>query len=192
MTVNRHPAPGTIVRIDLSEGFRPPEIGKRRPAVVLSPLLPGRPQMCTIVPLSTTPPSPVLPHHMQICFDPPLPPPYSNPVAWLKGDIVLTVAFRRLRYLFAGHGKGSSTGRHSPVCSAAYGSALDSVVLILPLRSAYPSWSGLTRPTQANGVPPKKPRNVNAPQIARVGRVKPDHDDEEVTTAIMRTAGLGL
>jgi len=106
MTVNRHPLSGTIVRIDLSEGFRPPEIGKRRPAVVLSPLLPGRPQMCTIVPLSTTPPNPVLPHHMQIVFDPPLPPPYSDPVAWLKGDIVLTVAFRRLRYLFAGHGKG--------------------------------------------------------------------------------------
>ena len=34
----------------------------------------------------------------------------------------------------------------------------------------------------------KKTRNFNAPQIARVGRVKPDHDDEKVTTAIMRTA----
>ena len=70
MTVVRHPVPGTIVRVDLSEGFRKPEIGKRRPAVVLSPLLPGRPFLCTIVPLSTTPPKPVLAHHMQICFDP--------------------------------------------------------------------------------------------------------------------------
>jgi hypothetical protein len=30
MTVVRHPTPGTIVRVDLSEGFRKPEIGKRR------------------------------------------------------------------------------------------------------------------------------------------------------------------
>ena len=97
LTVTRHLVPGTIVRIDLSEGFRPPGIGKRRPAVVLSPLLPGRPQMCTTVPLSTTPPNPVLPHHMPIRFDRPLPHPYSDPVAWLKGDIVLTVAFRRPR-----------------------------------------------------------------------------------------------
>jgi hypothetical protein len=38
----------------------------------------------------------------------------------------------------------------------------------------------------------KKPLNFNAPQIAKVGRVKPDHDDEEVTTAIMRTAEASL
>lgn len=106
MTVVRHPVPGTIVRVDLSEGFRKPEIGKRRPAVVLSPLLPGRPFLCTIVPLSTTPPKPVLAHHMQICFDPPLPRPYTEPVVWLKGDIVLTVAFHRLRFLFGGWGEG--------------------------------------------------------------------------------------
>jgi uncharacterized protein YifN (PemK superfamily) len=106
MPVTRHPTPGTIVRVDLSEGFRNPEIGKRRPAVVLSPPLPGRALMCTIVPLSTTPPKPVLPHHMQICFDPPLPRPYTAPVVWLKGDIVLTVAFHRLRYLFEGRAEG--------------------------------------------------------------------------------------
>jgi mRNA interferase MazF len=100
MTVVSHPAPGTIVRVDLSDGFRPPEIGKRRPAVVLSPKIPGRQLMCTIVPLSTTPPTIVLPHHMEITFAPALPHPYSSPTMWLKGDIVLTVAFHRLRLLF--------------------------------------------------------------------------------------------
>jgi hypothetical protein len=44
-----------------------------------------------------TPPKPVLAHHMEIDFNPPLPEPYNNPTAWLKGDIVLTVAFHRLR-----------------------------------------------------------------------------------------------
>ena len=106
MTVARHPAPGTIVRVDLSEGFRSPEIGKRRPAIVLSPPLQGRDFMCAIVPLSTTKPRLLCEHHMILNFDPPLPDPYSSPTMWLKGDIVLTVAFHRLRLLFSGWNSG--------------------------------------------------------------------------------------
>jgi uncharacterized protein YifN (PemK superfamily) len=107
MTVVAHPAPGTIVRVDLNEGFRPPEMVKRRPAIVLSPPIPGRDLLCTIVPLSTTAPNPRLPHHMEIALNPALPDPYSNPRMWVKGDIVLTVAFHRLRLLFSGweHGQ---------------------------------------------------------------------------------------
>lgn len=101
MTVVIHPQPGTIVRVDLSEGFREPEIGKRRPAIVLSPPIPGRSMMCSIVPLSTTAPRRVLPHHTEITLDPPLPDPYGTPTMWVKGDIVLTIAFHRLRLLFS-------------------------------------------------------------------------------------------
>ncbi|WP_187273792.1 type II toxin-antitoxin system PemK/MazF family toxin [Methylobacterium sp. WL8] len=100
MTVVAHPQPGTIVRVDLSEGFRPPEMGKRRPAVILSPPIRGRSFMCTVVPLSTSEPRKMLAHHMEITLDPPLPAPYDTPTMWLKGDIVLTVAFHRLRLLF--------------------------------------------------------------------------------------------
>ncbi|WP_425501045.1 type II toxin-antitoxin system PemK/MazF family toxin [Skermanella pratensis] len=99
--VQGHPAPGTIVRVDLNEGFREPEMGKRRPAIVLSPPIPGRSSLCTIVPLSTSPPRIILSRHMQITLNPPLPPPYSEPTMWLKGDIVLTVGFHRLRFLFS-------------------------------------------------------------------------------------------
>jgi mRNA interferase MazF len=106
MTVVAHPVPGTIIRVDLNDGFRPPEMCKRRPAIVLSPPIPGRSFMCTIVPLSTTEPNPKLPHHMQISFDPVLPAPYSKPKMWVKGDIVLTVAFHRLRLLFSGWNAG--------------------------------------------------------------------------------------
>ena len=67
--------------------------------------------MCIIVPLSTTSPNPVLAHHMQIGFEPPLPRPYMEPVVWLKGDIVLTVGFHRLRYLFGGWAEFSMSGR---------------------------------------------------------------------------------
>ncbi|WP_181699342.1 type II toxin-antitoxin system PemK/MazF family toxin [Chthonobacter albigriseus] len=100
MTVVNHPEPGTIVRVDLNEGFRAPEMTKRRPSVVLSPSQPGRSGLCTIVPLSTTRPRILLPHHLEIELEPPLPHPYSERVMWLKGDIVLTVAFHRLRLLF--------------------------------------------------------------------------------------------
>ncbi|MCJ2110503.1 type II toxin-antitoxin system PemK/MazF family toxin [Methylobacterium sp. E-025] len=100
MTVVAHPQPGTIVRVDLTHGFRDPEIGKRRPAVVLSPEIPGRPLMCTIVPLSTRRPHKFMAHHLEIRPDPLLPHPYEAEVMWLKGDIVLTVAFHRLRLLF--------------------------------------------------------------------------------------------
>ena len=95
MTVTSQPAPGTIVRVDLSDGFRPPEMVKRRPAIVLSPPVPGRQMLCTIVPLSTTAPNPILPRHMQITLNPLLPHPCSSPTMWVKGDIILTVAFHR-------------------------------------------------------------------------------------------------
>lgn len=106
MTLSSHPAPGTILRVDLSEGFSPPEMVKRRPAIVLSPPIRGRQRLCTIVPLSTTAPTRVEPHHLMLRLDPPLPPPYHSPEMWVKGDIVLTVAFHRLRLLFAGHEQG--------------------------------------------------------------------------------------
>jgi mRNA interferase MazF len=102
VTVVTHPQPGTVVRADFTEGFRAPEMVKRRPCIVLSPPLIGRARLCTVVPLSTTPPNRMMPWHLELRFDPPLPEPYESPVAWLKGDMVLTVAFHRLRLLFAG------------------------------------------------------------------------------------------
>jgi mRNA interferase MazF len=102
MTVVIHPQPGTIVRVDLNEGFRPPEMVKRRPCIVLSPPLPGRDRLCTIVPLSTSRPSFVHAHHLEISFEPLLPRPYDSSRMWVKADIVLTVAFHRLRLLFSG------------------------------------------------------------------------------------------
>ena len=100
MTVVFHPARGSIVRVDLSDGFRAPEMTKRRPCIVLSPHIEGRDDLCAIVPLSTSPPRTLQPHHMVITFDPVLPQPYDAPEMWVKGDMVLTVAFHRLRLLF--------------------------------------------------------------------------------------------
>ena len=101
MILKTHPPPGTIVRVDLSQGFAPPEMVKRRPAIILSPPIPKRMSLCSIVPLSTSDPAPVLPHHLQLAFNPPLPKPYDSPTMWLKGDFVLTISFRRLSLLFS-------------------------------------------------------------------------------------------
>jgi len=106
VTVVTHPTPGTIVRVDLNEGFRKPEMRKRRPCIILSPPILGRSQLCTIVPLSTNQPNPEQEHHYKLTLDPPLPHPYESPVMWVKADIVLTVAFHRLRLLFS-HWEGS-------------------------------------------------------------------------------------
>lgn len=38
---------------------------------------------------------------MELVLDPPLPAPYQSERMWVKADIVLTVAFHRLRLLFS-------------------------------------------------------------------------------------------
>lgn len=40
-------------------------------------------------------------HHMQLTFRPTLPSPFDSETMWVKGDIVLTVALKRLRFLFS-------------------------------------------------------------------------------------------
>ena len=102
MGILYHPQVGTILRVDLNEGFRPPEMGKRRPAIVIGPQLAGRGKLCTIVPLSTTPPNPARAYHCTLELDPPLPAPYDSPVMWVKADMVLSVAFHRLKLLDRG------------------------------------------------------------------------------------------
>lgn len=104
MSLLHHPQVGTIVRVDLNEGFRIPEMRKRRPAIVISPPLPNREQLCTIVPLSTTPPRPLQAHNCIIDLDPPLPFPYQERRMWVKADMIMTVAFHRLKLLHAGRG----------------------------------------------------------------------------------------
>ena len=105
MSLLHHPQVGTIVRVDLNEGFRIPEMRKRRPCVVLSPPLPKREQLCTIVPLSTTKTRDLGDYNCEIALDPPLPWPYDDKVMWAKADMVMTVAFHRLKLLHAGRGR---------------------------------------------------------------------------------------
>jgi mRNA interferase MazF len=90
-----HPEPGTILICDY-EGFRVPEMVKRRPVITISPRLKHRGQLVTVVPLSTTAPTPECDHHCSITLAAPLPKPFDSPTMWVKADTIATVCFDRL------------------------------------------------------------------------------------------------
>jgi uncharacterized protein YifN (PemK superfamily) len=69
---------------------------KRRPVVVISPRLPHRDGLCTVVPLSTTPPGHAVPYVCQIDRTDPLPAPFSATTMWAKADMLATVSLERL------------------------------------------------------------------------------------------------
>jgi len=101
MGIQFHPEQGTILVCDFN-GFVPPEMIKRRPVVVMSPRLRKRDGLCTVVPLSTTPPKEIAPYHFKLHVTPVLPAPYNADFHWVKADMVYTVAFDRLYLPFSG------------------------------------------------------------------------------------------
>jgi uncharacterized protein YifN (PemK superfamily) len=104
MALKFHPKTGTVVICDYNTGFSPPEMTKRRLAIVVSPQFKTRNNLCTVVPFSTTPPNPVMPYHYLLHLNPTLPPPYNSPEQWVKADMLATVSFSRLTLPFSGKG----------------------------------------------------------------------------------------
>jgi uncharacterized protein YifN (PemK superfamily) len=94
----RYPVePRTVVLCNYDMGgFRPPEMIKRRPAVVLVGRLPRRDNLLTVVPLSGTPSHPECRYHCRIELERPLPAPFEQTVWWVKADMLATVGFGRL------------------------------------------------------------------------------------------------
>jgi len=88
---------GTILLCDYDRGgFQPPEMIKRRPAIIISPRLPFRDGLCTVVPISSDEGAHETDYAVRLEFRPPLPPPFSYEVAWAKCDMLATVGFARL------------------------------------------------------------------------------------------------
>ena len=96
MPLNFQPDPGTLWMCDFETGFMPPEMVKYRPVVVISPQPGWMSGLCTIVPLSTTPPIPVRPfHHLMDARS--LPPgKLRQNETWAKCDMLYTVSLDRL------------------------------------------------------------------------------------------------
>lgn len=89
--------PRTILLCDFDAGgFRPPEMVKRRPAVVLVGALPGRNNLHSVVPLSGTESPANRRYHCRIELERPLPAPFDETVWWAKADMTATVSLDRL------------------------------------------------------------------------------------------------
>lgn len=96
MALQFHPKIGTVVICDYDTGFRPPEMVKQRLAVVMSPRLPHRNNLCTVVPLSTS--APEHRFHYQCKVELPIEPPkpFEGRFKWAKADMLATVGLNRL------------------------------------------------------------------------------------------------
>jgi len=103
-----HPAAGTIVVCDFTTGFRPPEMVKRRPAVIISHRLAFRDRLCTVVPLGQSAPDQKIDYQCQISVKPRLPEPFAAGMFWAKADMLATVSLDRLNFF---HTSRDQTGR---------------------------------------------------------------------------------
>lgn len=99
MPLKYPPKRGTIVVCDFDMGgFRPPEMVKRRPVVVLADRLTRRDGLANVVPLSGTPPPyEDCNYQCQVTLEQRLPPPFDGNLEWwAKADMVATVCYDRL------------------------------------------------------------------------------------------------
>lgn len=92
MPITFQPRLGTLLMCDFNTGFRPPEMVKVRPVVVVS-----RPHhsVAVVVPLSCTEPRPFEPCHHEMSLGS-LPHSLQKKRCWAKCDMVTCVGFWRL------------------------------------------------------------------------------------------------
>ncbi|MEI9965567.1 MAG: type II toxin-antitoxin system PemK/MazF family toxin [Caulobacteraceae bacterium] len=102
MAIRYPPLPGDVLICDFGTGFRPPEMVKRRPALVLSPRLRHRDGLCTVVPLSTTAPMRPVPYQCLLTLPFAPPPPFDAVEVWAKADMLATVGYARLDLMRTG------------------------------------------------------------------------------------------
>jgi len=124
--INFHPKPGHVLICDFNTGFRPPEMVKQRPVVVLSR---ARQQLVTVVPISTTEPDPIEKWHHELRVSS-LPVSFRGKRHWAKCDMIVTVAFWRLDRICTG--KHPTTGKRMyvshVVCHEDFAAICDAVL----------------------------------------------------------------
>lgn len=97
MALQYQPHPGTLWMCNFDTGFEPPEMVKVRPVVVISPQPLSTTGLCTVVPLSTTPPNPVQPFHHRMERDSLPAGKLQQSETWAKCDMLSTISLQRLR-----------------------------------------------------------------------------------------------
>ncbi len=109
-----HPRRGSVLICDY-KGFKAPEMIKARPVIVISPRFRSHSNICTVVPLSTTPPNVIENYHMKVHFERNLPSPFDANEHWIKADMLNTVSFERLSLIKCGKGP-NGTRKYLDIC----------------------------------------------------------------------------
>jgi mRNA interferase MazF len=91
---------------------------KRRPAVVVSPRLPHRDGLCTVIPLSGTEPAHDVAYCVKLTLTKPFPPPFDETLWWAKCDMIATVGFDRLDFFRSGRDQDGKRKYLHPVLPA--------------------------------------------------------------------------
>ncbi len=106
MPLPYHPRRGEVLICDFDTGFQPPEMVKKRPVVVLSCKESHNRRLCTVVPFSTTAPTPALAWHHPLPHVV-VPGLLATAPMWAKCDMIATVSFERLNkpYRKTRHGR---------------------------------------------------------------------------------------
>jgi mRNA interferase MazF len=88
---------------DFTQGFKEPELVKHRPVLVITPSMIGRPDLVTIVGLSTREPIPARNYHYMIPKNSmPQIGKFQEKDTWVKADMIYTVGFHRLNLIQLG------------------------------------------------------------------------------------------
>jgi len=95
MPLGFFPRAGQVFVCDFGS-FEAPEMTKKRPVIVISPRLPYRSEIVTIVPISTTAPKHDLPFVVRLSQNYHPTEPRDMPT-WAKCDMVTNLALHRLR-----------------------------------------------------------------------------------------------
>ncbi len=75
---------------------------KERLALVLSPRLPHRDGLCTVIPLSTKPPREGILYQCKVSLPQSAPYPYEGKFKWAKCDMLATLSYERMKLPFTG------------------------------------------------------------------------------------------
>lgn len=112
MALQFPPKPGLVVICDYDTGFREPEMVKRRLAVVMSPRLPHRDRLCTVVPLSASAPRSGIRYQCKVELPVDPPPPFEGRIKWAKADMLATVSYNRLQLPYNGRDQETSRRKY--------------------------------------------------------------------------------
>jgi uncharacterized protein YifN (PemK superfamily) len=124
MPIQRHPGKGVVMTCDYGDAFIEPEMKKRRLVIALCPGISVRHRLCTVIPLSTTPPTPVMQYHAEVDLGIDLGPKWPQKMRWIKGDMVNAVCFDRLDLIRLGKDRwGNRVYQTTPVSDEIIGIA---------------------------------------------------------------------